>query len=315
LDRAEFAWWEKFAEVEDKYCWVQTPAVQRIIRQDYVRQIARAVPSGANVLEIGCGTGWLSLLLAEAGAGTVHGVEFSAAQIRLAQEGAAAAKLSDKVRFHRIQSSLTELLSLLPGLKFDAMIIHGVIHHLTNAEIRTLMETFCQDLAAEAAQVFVMEPVRYPRPPQGGQQRLLDRLVDRLILLPMVGQRSGLRKRSAKEAEVLERISQRYTDPHSAGGPSPKEIPFSPGEVEALLQPYVTIRQKTPVLLFSYHVAKNLLLTELTYPGLMRAVMPAYLRLARGIERGMLARKQRPSALPVFELFECEIRPPAVDGG
>ena len=308
LDRAEFAWWEQFSEVEEKFCWVQTPAVQRIIRRDYIREIAQAIPAGANVLEIGCGTGWLSVLLAEYGAGTVHGVEFSAEQIRRAEDAAVAARMTERVRFHRIESSLTELLTLLPGQRFDAMIIHGVIHHLTNSEIRTLMETFCRDLAVERAQVFVMEPVRYPRPPQDGRQRLVDRLADRLILLPMVGQRSGLRKRSPGEQAVQEQISQRYTASDSAGGPSPKEIPFWQGEVEALLQPYVTIRSKRQVLLFSYHVAKNLLLTELSYPGLMRVLMGPYLRLARAVERWMLARQHRPLGLPVFELFQCEIR-------
>src|SRR5262249_58962341 len=81
LDEEEAAWWARYAEQADEICWVQTPRVRRVVRGAYVRKIVESVPEGGTVLDFGCGTGWLSELLAECGARRVVGVDDSGAQI------------------------------------------------------------------------------------------------------------------------------------------------------------------------------------------------------------------------------------------
>ncbi|MGV3721629.1 MAG: class I SAM-dependent methyltransferase, partial [Actinomycetota bacterium] len=77
LDAAERQWWERYADVEDEFCWVQTRWIRRLLRGEYVRTLARAIPPEGRVLEIGCGSGWLARELARSGAAEVYGVEFS----------------------------------------------------------------------------------------------------------------------------------------------------------------------------------------------------------------------------------------------
>lgn len=308
LDAAEFAWWEEFAEIEERFCWVQTPHVQRTIRGHYLRPIAASLPDGSHVLEVGCGTGWLSLMLAEYGGATVHGADFSAEQIRRAEAGARDQKLGGRVRFHRVFHSLLELRDLAPGTQFDAVVVHGVLHHLSKSEIRTLLNVLSTDLTAPGARLFILEPVQQPNPPANLAQRLLDRFVDRLILLPLMGRRSGLRPTSAVEQAAHERIGRRYFGPTRVGGPSPKEMPFQPGELDALLETFVSIKRRETVLLFTYHVAKNLLLAELSSPRLIRCVMRPYLRFTRAVEHWMIRSGRGAMRLPVFQLFECELQ-------
>jgi SAM-dependent methyltransferase len=296
LDAAERAWWQSYAEVEDQYCWVQTPAIQRFLRGPYVKQICRSIPAGARVLEIGCGTGWLALQLARSGAAEVHGVEFSADQIERARRQAAGSPAGERVRYHVLGRSLDELPALLGSARFDVLLLHAVLHHLSDVELRGLMELFRDRLAARGARAVIVEPVLFRGPDT--ERTGMDRLVDRLILLPRLGQRAGLRQVSKREAELQQRIDGR--------GDSPKETPFVPGELEALLDPYLRVRAKTPVLCFSFLAAKNWLLLQVSHPRLGSLGTWPYLALVRSVERRILRCSPGAVWYPLFYLFECD---------
>ena len=148
FDRQEIEWWERYSDVEEEYCWVQTPAIQGFLRGAYIRSIAEAIPRGGSVLEVGCGTGWLSLHLARCGSFQVWGVDFSPEQIRRANAACEREGLSDRVRFCLLNSSLSDLAEILPGQTFDVLLVHGVLHHLANDEIRALFAAFCHQLSA-----------------------------------------------------------------------------------------------------------------------------------------------------------------------
>lgn len=306
LNEAEFAWWERFSGVEEEYCWVQTPPIQRFIRGHYLRRIAAAIPAGGTVLELGCGTGWLSLLLAKYGAASVCGVEFSAEQIRRAEADCRRQGLEDRVRFVRLHTSLADLEGET-GAGFDALVVHGVLHHLTNAEIREVMETFCCRLAKPGARVFILEPVLYSPDENSPQVQRLARLMDRLINLPLAGRRLGIRRRTPAEAAVQEQLAARNVG-IPPRGPSPKEMPFRPGEMERVLSPYVEVESLAPVLGFSFLTAKNLLLTQISHPMWGRLLMWPYLWVARAYEQRILADHPRESRLPVFELLQGTVR-------
>jgi SAM-dependent methyltransferase len=93
-------------------------------RSDFARLLDRAIPGDASVLEVGCGTGQMSLFLAHADR-TVVGADLTRASLELGRDAAARFGLVDRVTFVE-----TDLRS--PGLRegaFDVVYSSGVIHH------------------------------------------------------------------------------------------------------------------------------------------------------------------------------------------
>ena len=92
-------------------------------RSAFVQLLDRSIDGDASVLELGCGTGQLSLFLATAERRVV-GADLSRASLQLAQDAASRYRLRD-VRF--VETDLRA-----PGLRkhaFDVAIASGVLHH------------------------------------------------------------------------------------------------------------------------------------------------------------------------------------------
>ena len=95
----------------------------RAVRSEFVRRLDQSIPGDATVLEIGCGTGQLSLFLASADR-TVVGADLARPSLELAREAAARYGVSD---VHFVETDLRA-----PGLRreaFDVVICSGVLHH------------------------------------------------------------------------------------------------------------------------------------------------------------------------------------------
>jgi len=95
----------------------------RAERSEFARLIDRAIPCDARVLEIGCGTGQVSLYLAR-GQRVVIGADLTRASLEL---GAAAAR---RFKIDQVQFIETDLHR--PGLRecsFDVVYSSGVLHH------------------------------------------------------------------------------------------------------------------------------------------------------------------------------------------
>ena len=95
----------------------------RAERTEFARLIDRAIPGNARVLEIGCGTGQMSLYLAQADR-VVIGADLTRASLRIGAEAARRFQL-DQVQF--IETDLHH-----PGLRagaFDVVYSSGVLHH------------------------------------------------------------------------------------------------------------------------------------------------------------------------------------------
>lgn len=95
----------------------------RAERSEFVRLLDAAIPSDARILEVGCGTGQMSLYLASAER-TVIGADIARASLRL---GAAAARRFGVTGVQFVETDLHR-----PGLRagaFDVVYSSGVLHH------------------------------------------------------------------------------------------------------------------------------------------------------------------------------------------
>ena len=95
----------------------------RAERSEFARLLDAAIPAGARVLEIGCGTGQMSLYLANAGR-RVIGADMTRASLQL---GAAAARRFGVTGVQFVETDLQR-----PGLRkgaFDVVYTSGVLHH------------------------------------------------------------------------------------------------------------------------------------------------------------------------------------------
>src|SRR5437016_11035411 len=99
--------------------WLRARAEQ----SEFARLINRAIPGDARVVEIGCGTGQMSLYLARAHR-VVIGADLTRASLKL---GAAAARHFGLDQVHFVETDL-----YCPGLRagaFDVVYSSGVLHH------------------------------------------------------------------------------------------------------------------------------------------------------------------------------------------
>lgn len=98
----------------------------RAERSDFARLLSQAIPSDARILDIGCGTGQMSLYLARARR-LVIGADLTRKSLEL---GAAAARRFQLTRVLFVETDLH-----CPGLReasFDVVYSSGVLHHTAN---------------------------------------------------------------------------------------------------------------------------------------------------------------------------------------
>ena len=108
----------------DSLAWLRT----RAERSEFARALDRAIPGDARIVEVGCGTGQMSLYLARADR-LVVGADLTRASLALAAEAAG--------RFGLAQAMFVETDLRRPGLRagaFDVVYCSGVLHHTPDPE-------------------------------------------------------------------------------------------------------------------------------------------------------------------------------------
>ena len=98
----------------------------RAERSEFARLLDQAIPGDASIVEVGCGTGQMSLYLAKADR-LVIGADLTRPSLKL---GAAAARRFDVRQLMFVETDLNR-----PGLKsgaFDVVYCSGVLHHTPN---------------------------------------------------------------------------------------------------------------------------------------------------------------------------------------
>ena len=299
LDRAEQEWWQRNSDLEERFCWVQTPSLQNLLRGRYLREVAGVVQPGDSVLEVGCGTGWFAILLAQQGISNVVGVDFSPAQIARARAAAGRAGVHDRARFE-----VGGLGDIGRGLdrRPDVVVMHAFLHHLSTDEIRRVLAAAAA-LLAEGGRLVVFEPVGVqdgrPGPP------IALRLQRRMERAPMTLHRCRLRPIGTAEAEVRRRLSDRGVGTAAPFGPAPKEAPFEARELEGLLEEHVKIDRCVPGLATAHLVTQEMLMAQLSQPRFWQAALLPAAWLARALDRRLLAIDPAPSTVWVFHLYLC----------
>lgn len=299
IEKKEHQWWQQFAEVEDKFCWVQTPQVQKILRGNYLRKIINLTKHRGRILELGCGTGWLCMLLAELGASEVYGIDFSEAQIQLAIQNAAHRGVSERVRFYCMDGTSGKL----EFGQFDTVIVHGFLHHLAVSEIELTLKNI-PSLLNQNGSFIVFEPIRRVSQIDAPVNPWLNRIC-KLRKTANRGSRYGLRKFSKKESEIRELIEKRQAGvyPH---GPSPKEMPFEVNELECYLDHKFKIIQQQTYMTISHLVVQEWLLRQVSQPFSSKLLLPIVARLAAYFDRKAIAYPNDLCDVWSFDMFTCK---------
>jgi 2-polyprenyl-3-methyl-5-hydroxy-6-metoxy-1,4-benzoquinol methylase len=104
-----------------EYLYTHRPAIDALLA---------SVRPGMNALELGCGSGWLTLALAQAGADAL-GLDISEQALAVGQ--AYYERIRERVR-GQVRYQVADLNTLrLPAAAYDLIVIKGTLHHLPEA--------------------------------------------------------------------------------------------------------------------------------------------------------------------------------------
>jgi ubiquinone/menaquinone biosynthesis C-methylase UbiE len=164
-------WLETSPQDYDRGIWLLTLGrIQRLkekIANNYVR-------SGTRVLEIGCGTGTLTLMMAQRGA-TVTGIDASPRMLAEAEKKVKDASLDGCVSLQYMDAAL--IADRFPAGSFDLIVSTLVFSELPLDDQRFVLEG-CQSLLAPGGQLLIADEVTPERP--------IQRFFFYLVRLPLV---------------------------------------------------------------------------------------------------------------------------------
>lgn len=309
LSRNEFAtpaereregrWWAAYAQIEERFYWVLPPDLQPVARQRYMQRIADFLRDAAHIIDYGCGNGWIARALARLVHARVTGLDFSPAQIALAQ--ATEVPPGARVDFQTVAGPQD-----LPAA--EAYVFHGVLHHLPASEIHELMAQV-QRLAPSGARLVFVEPTCFPGQPVSAAHRaLLDR-IQALVEEPAAALRRLGREPSAPVQRVRETSSERWWG-ELPYGPSPLERPFAGAELSAVVSHYFELRDTAIVqyLPASQAAAGELAMLAEDAPELALSIAPALLEQVDELERQLMALQPLPDTGWYMQMLTATVR-------
>jgi 2-polyprenyl-3-methyl-5-hydroxy-6-metoxy-1,4-benzoquinol methylase len=166
----EEKWWNQYGEYMT-YQWKLTPRMSEAVRsemdQDYKRFLLRP---GESMLDLGCGSGWLSAYFAERGM-IVVGVDVSQEQIGAANELKAKLGL-ENLSFQCSDFMEWDLNKYLGS--FGNIFVSAFLHHLPQTELELIMGKIAQVLKP-GGRVYLYEPLQ-----RQGPRKLPIKIIDRL---------------------------------------------------------------------------------------------------------------------------------------
>lgn len=173
----EKAWWDRYGDYMT-YQWQLTPNLHQVIRtpleKEYVDYLLKP---GGRLLDLGCGSGWLSVHFAEQGM-SVLGIDVSKEQINAANELKAMRHVGN-VDFRCVD--FIEWNSERCQRQFDSVFVSAFMHHLPEIELELIVRKIAS-VVKQGGRVFLYEPLTAARP-RGIAVKLIDRLCAMALLL------------------------------------------------------------------------------------------------------------------------------------
>ncbi len=302
-DALEERWWNDHAELVEAV-WAMPMPLRKAIRLPYLQRATRfllqdAKTAPAQLLEVGCGSGWVGQLLAKPGKLHLTGLDLSAGQLKLAQESAARLGLEECCRYER--ANLGEY-ALQAGKTFDGVLLHAILHHLTVQEIDSIFKEIAT--LGKGTKVFFYEPV-FLKAKSAAPQWLRQWLRHPL----RTAQHQAAQYQDVYDVGQAMAVQEMCQASQQQGWVlSPKEVVFQEDELAQLLQPHFRIRQSyvcnylaVPVAQAACFHADKALWQELAKTALTRAVWLDRLLDATGWIRSVAEDY-------VFMGYECEVR-------
>lgn len=246
LDTQEHQWWNEYSDVIERV-WANNPPAREALRSEYLDRAKEFLLDGAKdrplVIELGCGSGWVGHAIARNGEFSVLGIDLSESQIKLANENAVKAGLSQYCTYRCM--NLSEVSDLVKSAKnYSGVLIHAILHHLTWNEIHQVLATV-RELRAET-KLYIYEPITFPAPKPTANPLLLAArwaaigiAILGIILVRVVDKFY----RGQRDTELVKTSTQMFKLAADNNWVlSPKEIVFSYDEMHTTLSKYFSVR-------------------------------------------------------------------------
>lgn len=172
----EKAWWDMYGDYMT-YQWQLTPRLHQVIRtpleKDYVDYLLQP---GGRLLDLGCGSGWLSFHFAEQGM-SVLGLDVSKEQINAANE------LKARRNLESVNFECADFMEWDSGRYegyFDSVFVSAFMHHLPEIELEVIVRKIAS-VVKRGGRIFLYEPLTAARP-----RRMAVKLIDRLCAVALL---------------------------------------------------------------------------------------------------------------------------------
>lgn len=167
----EEIWWNLYGEYMT-YQWKLTPELSDSIRGDLERDYKDfLLAPGAQLLDLGCGSGWLSAYFAERGM-SVTGIDISHEQIRAAND------LKTSLNLNSVEFQCIDFInwdeSKYQG-RFSSVFVSAFLHHLPESELESTMAKIARILKPGGL-LYLYEPLQCDN-----EQTLAVKVVDKIL--------------------------------------------------------------------------------------------------------------------------------------
>lgn len=177
----EEAWWDKYGSYMT-YQWKLTPSLNKILRADLENDYETfLLNSNENLLDLGCGSGWLALHFAERGM-EVLGVDISQEQIN------AANKLKTGKKLENVEFECCDFIqwdSQKHKGRFNNVFVNAFLHHLPEVELEMIISKIAMVLKP-GGKVYMYEPLSSSSGARGFSVRAIDLFSNYLMYLLLV---------------------------------------------------------------------------------------------------------------------------------
>lgn len=176
----ENKWWDKYADIMSEQ-WRLNTSINDIIRKNMEESYSSFLyKKDGLILDVGCGSGWLSLKFARQGMNAV-GIDFSQEQIAQAN---AYKNEFDLKNVHFICTDFVSFDSNEYIEKFDAVFVNAFLHHLPAVELEKIFQKISQ-LSKKHAKIYLYEPLMFNEKANNKLTKVMTSLYTKVLSIMM----------------------------------------------------------------------------------------------------------------------------------